>query len=127
MIEPVQAWPPIAGYYATSLVRNGPRVPVRIWFGPPVVDGEEQDRAPRWCVEIDGQTDRVERNDETGYRCRVALDPMAVWPYCAREPIDVATYRYMVAHGQWARDHSPGHPKAQPRQPIDFNTLPVRF
>lgn len=107
-----------------KLVRNGVRVPVRIWFGAPVVDGEELDRSPRWCVEIDGRTDRTEK-DADGYRCRVPLDVLDAWPYCAREPITAAEYAYLVAHAAWARDHAPDHPKAEPRKPVDFNTIPL--
>ena len=125
-IEPVAAWPPTAGYYATKLVRGGPRVPVRIWHGQAVVAGEEQDRAPGWFVEIDGRTDRVEFGDD-GYRCRVPLDVETVWPHCAKEPIAESEYRFLVADAAHARDWRPDHPKANPRKPVDFNTLPMRF
>lgn len=126
MIEPVAAWPPREGHYATTLVKNGPRVPVRIWFGAPIIDGEEQDRAPRWNVETDGRTDRWEKNDD-GYRCRVALDVDRFWPYVAREPITEEEYRFLVADADHARTWRPDHPKAQPRKAVDFNTLPMRF
>lgn len=126
MIAPVAAWPPVAGTYATKLVRGGPRVPVRIWFGNAIIAGEEQDRAPGWFVEIDGRTDRVEFGDD-GYRCRVPLDVERVWPHCAKDPVSEAEYRFLVSHAAWAREHQPDHPKAQPRKPVDFHTLPVRF
>lgn len=126
MVEPVAAWPPIAGHYATRLVRGGPRVPVRIWYGQAIVGGEEQDRAPGWFVEIDGRTDRVEFGED-GYRCRVPLDVEKVWPHCAKEPITEAEYQYLVAHAGWAREHSPDHPKAQPRKPVDWLTTPLPF
>jgi len=126
MIDAVPVWPPLPGHYAMRLVRDGPRVAVRIWFGAAIIDGEEQDRAPGWFVEIDGQTDR-EECDATGYRCRIPLDVNKAWPWCAREPIDEDTYRYLVACASWARDHSPDHPKAQPHKAVDFHTLPVRF
>lgn len=126
MIEPVAAWPPIAGTYATRLVRGGPRVAVRIWFGPPIIDGEEQDRAPRWNVGADGRTDRWEKNDD-GYRCRVALEVDWFWPYVAREPIAESEYRFLLAHSAWAREHAPDHPKAQPRKAVDFNTIRLPF
>lgn len=120
MIAPVAAWPPVAGYYATTLVRGGPRVAVRIWFGLPVIDGEEQDRAPGWHVEIDGRTDRWER-DDTGYRCRVPLEAERAWPFCAKDQVTEAEYRYLIEHAAWIREHQPDHPKAHPRKPIDFN------
>lgn len=125
-VESVPVWPPIPGTYAMRLIRGGPRVAVRIWFGAAIIDGEEQDRAPGWFVEIDGATDR-EECDDTGYRCRVPLDVNKAWPWCAREPVDDDTYRYMIACAGWARDHSPDHPKAKPRKAVDFHTLPARF
>jgi hypothetical protein len=99
---------PVAGWYQMRLVRGGPLVPVRIWHGLPIVDGEEQDRSPRWCVEVDGETTR--RGE--------LLDITQVWPWCAREPISEADYRFMVAHSRWAKTQ-PHHPKATPRRPID--------
>ncbi len=123
-LEAVPVWPPIAGHYAMKLTRGGVRVPVRIWFGAPVVDGEELDRSPRWCVEIDGRTDCVEKDDD-GYRCTVPIDVTAAWPYCAKEPIKEHVYRFLVAHAGWARDHAPDHPKAKPREAVDFNTIPL--
>lgn len=125
-MEPVAAWPPVAGFYATRLVRGGPRVAVRIWFGPAVIDGEEQDRGHDWRVEIDGRTDRLERGED-GYTCRVALEADAAWPFCAKEPIAESEYRYLLDHAGWVRAHQPEHPKAHPRKPVDFNALPLRF
>lgn len=122
MTESVPVWPPIAGYYATKLVKNGPRVAVRIWFGPAIIDGEEQDRSHDWRAELDGSTDRVERGDD-GYRCRVALEVEAAWPRCAKDPVTEAEYRYLLAHARWAKAHKPDHPKASPRQAVDFNRL----
>lgn len=119
---PVSVWPPVAGHYAIKLVRGGPRVPVRIWFGLPIIDGEEQDRAHGWFVEVDGRTNRVERDDE-GYRCSVPLSVESVWPFCAKDPITEAEYRFLIAHAAWARDYAPEHPKASPREPVDFSTL----
>jgi hypothetical protein len=121
-VKPVAAWPPVAGYYATWLVRRGPRVPVRIWFGPAIIDGEEQDRAPGWFVEIDGRTDRLEK-DDAGYRCRVPLDVERAWPFCAKDPITEAEYRFLIADAAHAREWRPDHPKANPRQPVDYLTM----
>jgi len=114
----VPIWPPKPGFYKLKLVRGGVYVPVRIWHGPPVVDGEPQDRSPRWCVAIDGRT-----TDDKGE----LFDIERAWPFCAKEPIDGITYHYMVAYAQWARAHNIAHPKAQPRRAVDFNTLKVRF
>ena len=126
MTAAIPIWPPLPGFYAMRLVRGGPRVAVRIWFGSPVIDGEEQDRAPGWRCEIDGRTDHLEK-DDTGYRCRVPLGVERAWPFCAKDPVTEAEYAYLVAHAEWAREHAPEHPKANPRESVDFNTLPVRF
>lgn len=126
-LESVPAWPPQEGYFATTLVKGGPRVAIRIFFGPPVIDGEEQDRAPRWNVEVDGRTDHWERDEGNIYRCRVAFEVEGFWPWCAREPISEPEYRFLVADAEWARKHAPDHPKANPYKPVDFMTLPVRF
>lgn len=123
----VPVWPPIAGHYAMRLARGGVRVPVRIWFGLAVIDGEEQDRGHDWRCEIDGRTDRWERDAESGYRCRVPLEIDRAWPFCAGEPILEPEYRFLVADAAHAREWRPEHPKAQPRKPVDFNTLPMRF
>lgn len=125
--EPLPIWPPRAGFYATRLVKGGPRVAVRIWFGPAVIDGEEQDRSHDWRCEVDGRTDRVELDKATGYRCRVALPVEVAWPFCAKHPIPEAEYRFLLAHSRWAKAEAPHHPKASPRQAVNFNTLRPPF
>lgn len=117
----VPIWPPIAGYYAMQMVRKGPLVPVRIWFGPAIIDGEEQDRSHDWRCEIDGRTDFIE-GDKTldGYSCRVALPIDRAWPFCARRPIGEAEYRFLVDDSRWAKDHDRHNPKASPRKAVDW-------
>lgn len=110
-----------------TLTRNGPLVPVKIWFGKAIIGGEEQDRGLDWRCEINGVSDFVERDQESGYFCRVAIPVDRAWPFCSKRPVTEAEYRYLVAHAGWARDHAPDHPKAQPRKPVDFHTLAVRF
>lgn len=126
MTDAVPSWPPLPGTFATRLVKGGPRVAVRIWFGNAIIDGEEQDRAPGWFVEIDGATDREER-DDTGYRCRVPLDVTRVWPWCAREPITHAEYLYLKAMAAHAKAHNPMHPAAAPRERIDVGRMAPIF
>lgn len=120
---------PVAGFYATRLVRGGIEVPVRIWHGAPIIDGEEQERSPRWCVEVDGRTTKTERDPATGYEARVPLDPLLdhVWPFCARRPIAESEFAFMTRRAAWAREHQPDHPAATPREPVDVRALPPIF
>ncbi|HTE38032.1 MAG TPA: hypothetical protein VK634_17100 [Reyranella sp.] len=123
MIEPVRDWPPVPGYYQIRLVKKGVFVPVFIWFGAPIVDGEALDRSPRWCVEIDGRTDRLEYDADGEPWCRVPLDPLRVWPHCARWQISEAEYEHLRARKTWAVEHAPTHPSAVPRETIDLTTM----
>lgn len=109
---------PQPGHYKTRLVRGGPYVPVRIHWGSPVIDGEEQDRAPRWLVTVDGATDFVETGD-AGYRCRVPLDVWRYWPWCGKHPIGEPEYRYLIDKAKWAKEHAKDRPEAHPRKAVD--------
>lgn len=115
---------PEAGTYATRLVANGIDVAVRIWFGQPIIDGEVQDRSPRWCAEIDGQTDKV---DDFG--CRVPLDLFedGIWPDRIGRRIDQKEFDFLRRRARWAREHAPAHPAANPREPVDVAQLPALF
>jgi hypothetical protein len=116
---------PVAGFYATRLVRNGIEVAVRVWHGLPVIDGDVQDRSPRWCVEIDGEADRWDEEAQ----CRVPLDLFDddLWPRVAQRAIDADEYAFIMRRAIWARAHAPHHPAANPRRPIDLRTLPPQF
>jgi hypothetical protein len=117
---------PRPGFYSTHLVRGGIKVGVRIWFGRPIIDGEEQDRSPRLCVEVDGRTDRLDRDEQTGEPLgRVPLDVDEVWPFC--RPITEAEYRYLRRLAVWAQAHAPDHPAANPRDPIELRAMKPLF
>jgi hypothetical protein len=115
---------PEAGFYASKLAKGGVEVAVRIWFGAPVIDGEEQDRSPRWCAEVDGVTDKV---DDFG--CRVPLDLFddAIWPDRIGRRIKQKEFDYLQRRARWAREHKPDHPAANPREPADVSKLPPMF
>jgi hypothetical protein len=119
MSEPIQIDVPVAGYYRVRKINGGMWVAVRIWFGAPIIDGEEQDRSHRWCVEVDGKTCRFDR--EAGHR--VPLDAHDVWPFAARHPITRGEYGFLRKRAAWARDHAPEHPAAKPHEPIDLRKL----
>lgn len=111
---------PVAGYYTSALVKDGTPVPVRVWFGNAIIDGEEQDRGHAWRCAINGETDYIEKDPgHPEYRCRIPLPVSRVWPFCGRNPIDEPTYRYMVDDAAHAAAWRPDSPKANPRKPID--------
>jgi hypothetical protein len=96
---------PQEGYYRTRLVRGGPLVPVRIWFGPPndPVTGEPLDRSPRWQALVNGREH----------------DAAAIWNWCAGNPITGAEYDYMLRVKDWAERHAPHEPEANPYQSVN--------
>jgi hypothetical protein len=97
-------------------------VPVRVWFGPPLVDGEELDRSPRWQCLVRGETTAraVLYGDDTP----VQVEGLFLF---GLERITEERYRYMVGHAAWATGADPKHPEAQPTTPIDWNALPPVF
>jgi len=114
-----------AGFYRVRLIRGGLWVGVEFWHGPPRLDdGEEQDRSPRWCVSVDGRTTRPvvdEEGNRTGQR--EYLDPDETWPYACGNPISRHEFDFLARRRQWALEHDPAHPAAQPHRPIDVRTL----
>lgn len=118
---------PTPGVYTTRLVKRGIQVPVRIYFGPPIIDGVMQDRSPRWCVLINGTSARTERDKDGNAMCRVPHDLDSVWPFCAINPITRREYRFLLRRVAWARTHAPAHPAARPREPINVRTLKPAF
>lgn len=110
-----------AGFYATRLARGGIEVACMVWFGAPVIDGERQDRAPRWCIAIDGRADRLDKEQQA----RVPLDAHDYWPLNRR--ISHSEYAFLRRRARWAREHAPDHPAANPYTRIDLGALPPRF
>lgn len=96
-----------AGFYRMKLVRNGPWVPVKVWFGqPPDPDhpGELLDRSLRWQCEVDG----------------LEADVDQVWPIVAGRQIDENEYRYLIAVVHHAKTWDPQYPESTPEQAIDL-------
>jgi hypothetical protein len=114
---------PVPGFYWCRLIRGGLRVGVRIWFGAPIIEGEQQDRSPRLCVEVDGRTDRPDYDEAGTYLGRIPLDVADVWPYCAGHPISAHEYHFLGRRREWAVDHAPDHPAANPRSAVDVRAL----
>lgn len=104
---------PIAGHYSVRLVKRGPLLPLRIWFGPPFdpVTREPLDRSYDWRAELIGDQVSVWR----------------FWPYCAASRISETEYRFMLSDRAWLLEHQPSSPEADPRARVDIADLPVPF
>ncbi len=111
-------------FFRARLAKAGPFIGVRMFFGPPIIDGEELDRSPRWQVTVGA---------ETTSRAILMLGadeiPVEIEDVLLRgvEPVTEAEWQYLVAHQAWAAEHAPNHPKAEPRRAVDFNTIPLPF
>jgi hypothetical protein len=103
----------VAGFYKRRLVRGGPWVPVRLWYGPPndPVTGEELDRSHRWQALVNGEE----------------ADPDETWIGCCGNPIDAQEYGYLLAMKNFATNHAPELPEASPRQPINLGSMKPLF
>lgn len=113
MTAPLQPDKPVAGHYQTKLVKGGPWVAVLIWHGPPLdpETGEELDRSHRFQALRDGKP----------------VDIWTVWPFVASHPIDEPRYRFLLKKADWAVEHDPRQPEANPTKRIDFNKVPPVF
>lgn len=110
---------PREGFYRTRLINGALWVGVMVWWGRTIVDGETQDRAPRWCVAVNGRTDKLDH--EAG--CHVPLDAYDVWPWCCGQPISHREFAFLKRRAAWARRHAPDHPAANPRERIDLRKM----
>jgi hypothetical protein len=92
---------------------GGVMVGVKIWHGLPLDPEtlEEMDRAPRWNALINGAW----------------ADITEAWPRCAGEPIDAKEYAYLLARVDWAAQHMPDSPIADPTKPVDPLTSALLF
>ena len=101
---------PEPGFFRMCLVRGGIWVAAIIWRPCPLETNPETfqwiDRWPHLEAEIDGKPASVDR----------------VWTSGRRIPI--AEYLFLKADRAWARQHAPHLPEANPRKPVDFDTLP---
>ncbi len=103
---------PIEGSYRRRMVRGGVWVPVRIW----IEDGDRDDAGYLMSDQI--------------IRCTLAgeaADPFAEWLHCCDQPISKAEHDYLLAVLRHAAEHAPHMPEAQPRRPIDLNSMAPLF
>lgn len=109
-------------YWSARLVKDGPTVPILTLFAGPIIDGEEQDRSPRWQALV--RTETTARPILMGDHIPIEIEGVSLRNV---EAISPEQYHYLVDHARWATRHDPTHPEASPETPIDWNTLPVRI
>lgn len=110
---------PTPGLYKMRLLKRdklgnrGPWVPVKIEFRPPKdpVTGELLDRSPSFHALLGDEEVPIEK----------------VWPWCAGEPIGEAEYEWRIALKQWATNHAPAEPEANPNKTVDLRQMPPLF
>ena len=105
---------PMPGYFKRRLIRGGVWVPVLV-FRPCPIDLEPEtwgwiDRWPTLLAYTDG---------------RQIVDAYNVWT--SLRPITQHEYEYLLSVNQWAREHAPEEPQAQPHKAVDLDTLPAIF
>lgn len=107
-------------FFRARLVKGGPFIGVRLFVGPPIVDGEELDRHHRLQVLVDNETTSRPVLMLGEGDIPVEIDGVTLRSV---EPVPEAEYRFLVADAAHAREWRPDHPKASPREPVDFSTL----
>jgi hypothetical protein len=108
-------------HYRARLIKGGPFVGVAVIFDGPMVDGEIQDRSPRYQAVVGNERDG--RMILQGGAVPIEVDGITLR---SLERITAAEHAYLLAHQEWATAGG-NHPRARPREAVDFNTLPMRF
>jgi hypothetical protein len=98
---------PHAGWWQIRLVKRGPWVPVRIWLEQEI--GEDGELLGPEVV-------KCEIDNAPG-------DPLTVWTWCCRNPIEEHHYRYLVALRAWQRVNEPD--LWNPYRPVDMTETPI--
>ena len=52
-------------------------------------------------------------------------NPELEWSFVRGNPIDEAEFNYLMALQEWAAEHAPDEPMANPRQPISWLKVPT--
>ncbi len=109
-------------FYRARLVKGGPFVGVKTFFGPPFVDGEEVDRSPRWQALV--RTETTARAILMGDATPIEVDGVMLRNI---EGIPEAEYRYLVAHADYSTKYAPLNPDAAPKTAFDLRNSPSIF
>lgn len=108
-------------FYAIRLVRGGPRVPCKVWYGRPSdpETSELLDRSPRWHCEANGAL----LDDPFQVVHLIGDQP----PIVKGEEINEEEYKYMLEVKDWAVQHAPDEPEANPRRKVDLGKIKPVF
>lgn len=109
-IENVDGEDPHAGWFKTRLVKDGPYVPVHIYW--------EQEICP----------DTGELLSDEVLKCKVNgqdRDAYEVWTWVCQKPISQGDFNYLVARAEYARTWAPDEPPANPFQKTDWLKVPL--
>lgn len=98
---------PQAGWFKTRMVKQGPWVPARIWLTSFTDEHSELTEDEQFWCEVNGSP----------------RDADWQWPWLCFNPISEAEYNYMMAVQEWAHQHAPSEPEANPRQKVDWMTI----
>ena len=101
---------PKCGWFQTRMARGGPFVGARIWI--------EQEVCSETGELLSDEVIKCEINGQV-------RDPYDAWMWLCREPIDEATYRYLMARGEYARNYAPQEPSANPFAKTDWGKVPT--
>lgn len=102
-------------YWRCRLVKDGPWVPAVTWFGPPMVDGEELDRSPRWQCLL--RTETTARAVLFGDEAPIEVEGNDTLRNLER--IEEKEYLYLRDHAAWASQHARHLPDAAPKVRIN--------
>ena len=111
-----------AHYWRGRLAKKAPFVGVKVWFGAPVIDGEELDRSPRWQCLVRNET--TSRAILEGDSVPITIDGVFVRNL---ERITEAEYQFLVAHSEYSTAFAPHNPDASPTEAIDVTKLTSIF
>lgn len=101
---------PEPGFFRMRLVRGGPWVPA-VTFLPCPIDphtGEQLDRARKLMGSVNGEDPSYAVADR-------------VW--ISGRPISEREFLFLLADGQWCRDHAPDLPEANPTKSINLREI----
>lgn len=90
-------------------------MPIMSYFGPPIIDGEEQDRSHSWQAIV--RTETSSRAILFGDNCPIEVDDINLRNI---ERVEEKDYLYLRDHTAWATEHAPSHPEAQPTKAINL-------